>query len=205
MSYERMREYTQQSKCACGRGIVVRTYYSEMDDWNRIRDGYENEEIRCETCKDKYHIESTTRTYSCPSWKGSGIVTNYFLIPNGKTLHLTCKTTREFNYCFKNNCVSDYTLENLKAVISDMKTSKYSTRLLLDNSKEIVKKYQQFYKKKSLPAIIEVLQECVDNYNSFEWAYEKTQEYNKKLQQEIDENQKIINDTLAESYPLEFK
>jgi len=204
MSYERMREDIQQSKCACGNGLVVRTYYSEMDDWNRTRDGYEKEEIKCDACKAKYHIESTSKTYSCPRWKGSGIFTDYFLVPNGKTLHLKCKTTRNFNYCFKNNCVSDYTLDALKAVTSDMKVNKYSTRLSLADSKEIVRNYQRFYRKKSLPAIIEILQECIENYDSFEWTYDKTQEYNKKLQKELNENDKIISDTLADSYPLEF-
>ena len=64
--------------------------------------------------------------------------------------------------------------------------------------------YYQSYKKKSLPAIIDILQECVDNYYSFEWTFEKKQEYDKELEKEIEERHKIIDKVLSESFPLEF-
>ena len=88
---------------------------------------------------------------------------------------------------------------------ADMKENKYSTRLTLDSSKEIVGRYYRSYKKKSLPAIITILQECVDNYSSYEWTYEKMQEYKKALQKETDEHNRIIKEVLSESYPLDFK
>lgn len=205
MSYERMREDLQQATCACGRGKVIRTYYYEMDDWNRTRDGYEGEEINCDACKTKYHIESTEQHYSCPKWKGDGIVTNFFLVPNGKTLHPAYKNSVHFSYQFKDRCVSDFPLDTLNDVLIDMRENKYSTRLSLEASKKIVKMYYQSYKKKSLPAIIGILQACVDNYYSFEWTYEKKQEYDKELQKEIEERHKMIDEVLSESYPLNFK
>ena len=205
MSYERMREELQKATCACGKGTVVRTYYYDMNDWNQTREGYTDEEIQCPACQEKYHIESTTRHYNCPRWDGDGIITDYFLVPIGKTLHLQSKVSRSFSYRFDDCCVSDYPLDTLNAVIADMKENKYSTRLTLDSSKEIVGRYYRSYKKKSLPAIITILQECVDNYSSYEWTYEKMQEYKKALQKETDEHNRIIKEVLSESYPLDFK
>lgn len=205
MSYDRMREYLQQAPCACGKGIVVRTYYYEMNDWNQTREGYDNYHIQCDDCKSKYHIETTPSHYNCPRWDVDGIITDSFLVPLGKTLHLKSKLSRSFSYRFNDCCVSDYPLDVIKTVIADMKENKYSTRLTLDASKEIVDRYFRSYKKKSLPAIINILQECVDNYSSYEWTYEKMQEYKKELQKETDEHNRIIKKILSESFPLNFK
>ena len=205
MSYERMHEYLQQTPCACGKGTVVRTYYYEMNDWSQTHEGYENWNIQCANCKLKYHIETITRHFNCPSWEGDGIITDSFLVPFGKTLHLKSKFNRSFSYRFNDCCVSDYPLEVLKTVIADMKENKYSTRLTLDSSKRIVNRYFHFYKKRSLPAIINILQECVDNYSSYEWTYEKEQEYKRALQKETAEHNQIIKKVLSESFPLDFK
>lgn len=82
MSWDRY-EFDEQSSCACGKGIVVKHCYREDDDWNRSREGCTGIDIQCHECKSKYHYDSITRHYCCPSWKGDGVYTSEYLVPNG--------------------------------------------------------------------------------------------------------------------------
>lgn len=101
--------------------------------------------------------------------------------------------------------MSSFEKDNLHAIIYDMTTNKYSTRLKLTGSKSIVDLYYRWYHKRSLPNIIILLKKCVCNYNSYEWTFDKMQEFKIKEQQRINANIKIINDTISQSYKLEFK
>lgn len=205
MSYETMRDELQKAPCACGKGFVVRRYYFAMNDWNQTREGYTDQEIKCDICKAKYHIEETTKHYFCPPWKGDGNVTNFYLVPNGDTLHPDRKYARTFSYAFDDTCVADYPVQVLQDVIKDMKNNKYSTRLKLEASQKIVDKYYRHYKKRSLPPIISALQNCVDNYDSYEWTYDKMQEYLKLQKEEAEKNDKYVADVLKKSFPLDFE
>ena len=53
--------------------------------------------------------------------------------------------------------------------------------------------------------IIAMLQDCVSNYNSYEWTYKKMQTYKLEEKKKIDENNSVINEVLKEAYPLNFK
>ena len=81
-------------------------------------------------------------------------------------------------------------------VIEDMSINKYSTRLTLDDSRDIVNLYYRTYRKRSLPNIIELLQKCKSDYNSYEWTFEKIQKYKIEEQQRIETNTQLINDTI---------
>ncbi len=89
-------------------------------------------------------------------------------------------------------------------VIEDMSINKYSTRLTLDDSRDIVNLYYRTYRKRSLPNIIELLQKCKSDYNSYEWTFEKIQKYKIEEQQRIETNTQLINDTISKSYKLDF-
>lgn len=193
MSYDRMREETQTATCACGGGTVTRIWYYEMNDWNQTREGYSDFEIHCDACKNKYHTEY------CYHGKS-----DYYLVPNGKTTHHTADILH-FNFRLKEKLVANYPLEDLKLAIKDMISSRYSTRLSESVSKSILSDYYCYYKKKSLPPIIEMLQDCATNYDSYEWTYEKMQAYKLEEKKKIDENNKVINEVLKESYPLDFE
>lgn len=205
MSYERIQDKIESAVCACGKGKVIRHYYFDMNDWNQIRDGYYGEEIQCNECKKKYHIESISKSYTCPKWEGDGVVTTYYLVPNGKSLYRTHNYETPFGHQFSDSCVSDYKIEILESVVKDMVDNKYSTRLTQDASIEIFNRYYSLYKKKRLKPIISILQNCIDNYNSYEWTYDKAQAYKKKMQQVIETEDETIRKTFSESYTLNFE
>ncbi|MCI8427083.1 MAG: hypothetical protein HFJ03_06065 [Lachnospira sp.] len=85
-----------------------------------------------------------------------------------------------------------------------MSINKYSTRLTLDDSRDIVNLYYRTYRKRSVPNIIELLQKCKSDYNSYEWTFEKIQKYKIEEQQRIETNTQLINDTISKSYKLDF-
>lgn len=86
MSWDTMYDRLERSRCACGKGVAIRHSYMKMDDWNRSEDGYYGEEIQCNDCSKKFHIEHDIKYYLCPSWKSDGISDMSYLIPNGMTL-----------------------------------------------------------------------------------------------------------------------
>lgn len=85
-----------------------------------------------------------------------------------------------------------------------MSINKYSTRLTLNESRDIVNLYYRTYRKRSLPNIIKLLQKCKSNYDSYEWTFEKMQKYKIEEQQRIETNTQIINDTISKSFKLDF-
>lgn len=204
MSYERMYDRIERAVCACGMGEVIHHTYEDMNDWNQTRSGIYGEEILCPACKGKYHIEHITRTFPQPKWDGDGIVTTYYLVPIGKTVNLQTKP-RPHSFTFDQACVAKYTKEELSNVVSDMKESRYSTRLALDDSKKIVSAYERRYKKRGLPQIIAVLEKCIQNYSGYNLTHDSFAELQEMEQARITENQKIIDAVLKESFQLNFK
>ena len=204
MSYETMYDRIETATCACGNGTVTQHSYMEMDDWNRTRSGVYGQEIQCEECKSKYHIEHITKYFFQPKWKGDGTITNYYLVPNGKTAMLNT-STKHFVFNFTENCVAYHTIAELKDIIKDMQTNKFSTRLALSASKEVHKAYYKRYHKKGLPALIYILQDCVLNYDTYEWTYEKLNAFKVEEKMEIEKNSQIIKEVLSESFPIYFK
>lgn len=189
MSWEIMNEWKEQSVCACGKGFVTRICYREGDDWNRFREGNSNWEIECEECSEKYHIEGE------------------YLVPKGKTIDLKTSPEQlpfEYNINFENRAVALFTIEELKSAVEDMKSSKFSTRLSLDISKKLVDMYYRAKKLKKLTTIIDALMYCINNYDDFEWNYDKVKEYRKQEVEEIIENEKVVNKVLSESFKLKY-
>ena len=208
MSWERMYDRKEQAVCACGEGFVERNSYREGDDWNRFREGVENEEIRCDKCAEKYHIEHWIKRYNCMPWEGDGIIDTTYLVPNGKTLNVQTEPKRLPFECFVNfneQAVALYSKEDLQAAIEDMKTNKFSTRLSLETSKELVSAYFKDKKSKKLANIIVALDLCTKNYDNFEWTYVKVKEFRKEEAKLLKENKKELEQTLSESYRLKFE
>ena len=203
MSWDTVYDRLEKSSCACGKGRVIRHSYMRMDDWNRTDDGYYGEEIQCEHCSKKYHIEHYIRHFFCPSWEGDGISDIPFLVPIGMSLKHDV-SPKYFNFGLDEKIVSSYEKRNIQAVIDDMSINRYSTRLILNESRDIVNLYYRTYRKRSLPNIIKLLQKCKSNYDSYEWTFEKMQKYKIEEQQRIETNTQIINDTISKSFKLDF-
>ena len=153
MSWDTVYDRLKKPSCACGKGIVIWHTYMEMNDWNQIRDDYYGEEIQCEHCGRKYHIEHDIKHFICPSWEGDGVRDTTYLIPNGMTLQHDIMP-KHFNFHLDEKVVAFYTKDSLQSVVDDMTTNRYSTRLTLSDSKNIVSLYYPKYRKRSLPNII---------------------------------------------------
>jgi len=203
MSWETMYDRLEQSRCACGKGVVIRHSYMKMDDWNRSESGYYGEKIQCDDCHENYHIEHNMTHYPCFPWKSDGVSDIPYLVPNGMTLKHDM-LQKKFNFSLEERIVSSFEKDNLQKVLDDMIASKYSTQLKLVDSKSIVDLYYQRYLKRSLPKIITFLQECAYNYDSYEWTCEKMKKYKAQEQQRIETNHQIIKDTISQSYRLDF-
>lgn len=208
MSWERMYDREEIAICACGNGFVKRNSYQKDDDWNRYRTGVENERIECGICADKYHIEHLVKHYNCMSWEGDGIVDTTYLVPNGETLNI--KTEPESlpfeNYVFfDKKAVALFTKEELQAAIDDMRNSKFSTRLSLETSQKLVSIHFRDKKSKKLLNVITALEYCIENYDSFEWTYDKVQAFRKEEASMLKNNRKELKQTLTISHELKFK
>ncbi len=198
-------EYDEFSNCACGKGKVVRHMQQRDDDWNRSETRCLGEEIQCVDCAKKYHIEHHIRHYLCKPWKGDGISDRAFLVPNGISIP-SYVGIRSFNFSeIDKEIASMYTLEEINASLNDMLTNKYTTRLKLDCSHSIVRIYNKAHKKKSLSLIVPVLENIIQNYDKYEWTPETIKEYRIRESEEIRENNKAIDETMAKSFELNFR
>lgn len=204
MSWDTMYDDLEKSQCACGNGTVTRYHYSKMDDWNRTRSGYHDEKIQCINCASKYHIEHHVQHHFSLPWKGDGISDTTYLIPNGMTLKHDI-SEKKFGFNLEECIVSSYKKDSLVKIIDDMMRSKYSTRLGLADSNEIVSLYYCKYKKRSLPNIVNLLKQCVFDYSSYEWDFDKMQEYKRQEKKRIEVNTRKIDDTISQSHKLDFQ
>lgn len=190
MSWEKY-SHTYASPCACGAGEVIMIQHMASDDWNRIRGEGVEYEIKCESCKEKYHIAR------------SGY---HYLVPNGIEMPIgkRCRSFYSFYSSVEEEIACSFSQHTLQEVLYDMKTSKYSTRLTLDVSKRIVKMYYHRIKRRSLPEIIQCLEKIVNNYNDYKWNRDKIEEYRKQEQKEIDDIEKKRNAVIQVSFKLNF-
>ena len=203
MSWERF-EHDVWARCACGKGKVIRHLYSKYDDWNRSEHGCISEEIQCDNCKKKFHIEHLIRRYWCPSWVSDGISDRIFLVPNGLKIP---PIMSEKTFYFSNideEIVSKFAFDEIESVIIDMKEKKFSTKLTKEESKGILKIYYKRTKRKSLPPIISSLEQIIQNYEIYDWTPDKINEYRVSEKSAIDNNEKAIKKIIKESYELNF-
>ena len=204
MSWDRI-EYQEAASCACGKGRVIRTAYQEDDDWNRFRSGSFGEEIECSDCSKKYHIEHLVRHFFQYSWDGDGISDTTYLVENGYTLkHKTSVDSIPVNGV-EENIVASFTKDELMQALAEMKSAKFSTKLQLQSSKQIVSLYFKRYKKRSLPRIIEYLQICIDKYESFQWNPDTIKQYHEREKQLAAKGKQKLDEALLHAVKVEWK
>lgn len=186
MSWERDYDKEEFIVCPCGEGKIVRRVYSESNDWGQSESGEYGEQIVCDNCSYLYHVEKLVNYVPAPKWKEDGRRVSYYLVPNGMTLKPQ-KEKRDFYFNFEELVVSNYSIDEIKNVIEDMKTNKYSTRLQNKDSDKIVGWHVRWYKKKNIYDIILKLQKCIEDYDRYEWSKEK---YNAFIEEENSEIEK---------------
>ena len=101
--------------------------------------------------------------------------------------------------------VSRLSLDDINASINDMINNKYSTRVKLESSRLIINEFQWRYKRRSLNIIIPFLEELYQNYNNYEWTFERVEKYKEKEKTIIAENEKTINEAIPKSFELHFR
>lgn len=197
-------EYKEIAPCACGKGMVVRLAYTEEDDWNRSRSGIIGEKIKCENCCAQYHIEHVIRCYPCPKWDGDGVVDKAYLVPN--SIYIPAKISeKRFDFSIDEQIVSTFSYEEIYAARADMIKNRYSTRLELESSREIVSIYEKRYKKKKLVPIVDMLSCIEQRYDEYGWTQEKLAAYREEEKEMIGANEREIATAIAQSIPLEFR
>ena len=203
MSWDKY-EYLKKYKCPCGNGVVELHFERLDDDWNRTEIHYEGAKILCHVCKNKYHVEALTRYYSCPSWIRDGHSTSYYMISNGMKIPKVITKKSDFAYFnnLKEEIINKVTKQDLIDVIADMEKNRYSTRIDLANSKQIVRIFYKQEKHKSLKTILPVLQELLSTYDEYKWNPETIASDRKNEKHMIEENEKHISDVLSKSYEL---
>lgn len=202
MSWERF-DHKMSTVCACGKGKVIIHFYTESDDWNRSREGIISEEICCDNCKTKFHIEHYVKT-NFNSKEGYVTYKKIYLVPNGKTIHLNI-SPKDFHFRVDEEIVSRYSLDEIIQAKTDMQQNKFSTRLQLDISKNIVSLYYNYHRKKRLGNIINMLQSIEDNYNQYKWTPSTLKQFRNQEKIEIEKNSKQIESVLNQSYEVKFK
>lgn len=200
MSWERT-EYKEVAPCACGKGTVVRLTYTEDDDWNRIRSGIISEKIECENCRIQYHIEHINQNCSCPNWE---IGVRTYLVPNSICFPVRIYE-KHFHFNIDEKIVSTYSSDEIRTVIADMIKNKYSTRLELKSSLEIVLLYESHYNKRRLVPIIDMLKKIEWQYDTYEWTSEKMKAYRKEEKERIQTNEQKITKAIDQSILLDFR
>ena len=203
MSWDRI-EHKEIAKCACGNGYLHRVAYTEADDWNRIRSGCYDETIQCDQCKNKYHIEHLIRHCFQPKWVGDGVIDKTYLVPNGQTLQYKTEVEKLFLE-FDESLVASYSKEELLIALEEMMSVKYSTHLKNRISIDIVNRYYKKYKKKSLRQISDLVSQCLDCYDDYQWNKESANRYYEDQQHLINKNKQLIEQTLKNSIEIDWK
>ena len=161
------------------------------------------EEICCDNCKTKFHIEHYVQTHF-NSKEGYVTYKKIYLVPNGKTIHLNI-SPKDFHFRVDEEIVSRYSLDEIIQAKTDMQQNKFSTRLQLDISKNIVSLYYNYHRKKRLGNIINMLQSIEDNYNQYKWTPSTLKQFRNQEKIEIEKNSKQIESVLNQSYEVKFK
>ena len=82
--------------------------------------------------------------------------------------------------------------------------NRYTTRLRLSVSKQIVSVYYKRFKRKDLSLIVPILNKIITNYDSFEWTFDKIAEFRQKEKEAILENNKAIKLAISNAFELNF-
>lgn len=207
MSWEVISDNKEKAVCACGKGFAVRNVCKRADDWNRFDERIYGEGIECPECAKKYHIEHVVKHYNCMRWDGDGIVDTTYLVPNNMTLKIQTEPERlpyENTIRFNDRAVALYSKDELIAARNDMEVSKFSTRLTLAASRDLVSMYNREKKSKKLANVMDAIDYCVENYDSFEWTYPKIKAFREKEAGILEENKDRLAQALAVSLRLEF-
>ena len=191
MGWDRI-EYQESAPCACGKGRLTRTTYREEDDWSCSRSGSSEETIECHECAQKYHIEHLIRHFFQPKWEGNGTSDTTYLVENGYSIQHKTSVQKLYFCRLEDEIVAKYTKDELLQVIEEMSLVRFSTRLQLRSSLEIVSLYSKRYKKKSLQPIMAFLKDCVDRYDTFEWNPVTVEAYYADEKRLADEGQKRL-------------
>ena len=204
MSWDRINT-DKYSNCACGQGRVIKHCWQEYDDWNRSRNGVLGYDIECPNCKNNYHISSITRHYACPSWKSDGISTDEYLVPNGIVLPKVITPTIIQTPSADAEIVSLYSADTITDVIDDMENNRYSTRVCLRESKDIINICNKRLQTKSLNKIVPYLKEILDKYDTYKWNPVTIAEYKRIEQTQIQNNENEIARVVSKSVLLDFQ
>lgn len=167
MSWDRF-ERDEYSSCACGRGKIIKHSWQADNDWNRSESGVSGYDIECSNCKNKYHIGYIERHRSCPSWIGDGTSREEYLVPDGLDLPKVITSSYIQFYSADAEIVSKYSKDTIADVIDDMNLNKYSTRVQLRESKDIIHICNKRLHTKSTTRIIPVLFEILSKYDTSE-------------------------------------
>ena len=100
--------------------------------------------------------------------------------------------------------VASFPLDDIKAAANDMIVNRYTTRLRLSVSKQIVSVYYKRFKRKDLSLIVPILNKIITNYDSFEWTFDKIAEFRQKEKEAILENNKAIKLAISNAFELNF-
>ncbi len=197
-----MWDRTYRASCACGKGYVEYHEYSEMNDWNQSREGTYGDRIECDACRSKYHIE--TRSWSYYKHRGDyGTVEIKYLVPIGESINMKPEISLP-SLSFEEEIVASYTQKELSDALTDMKDSKYSTRVKNEVSKDIITRYERRHKKRSLYPIVELLEKLVNKYGTFTWTNDKYVAQKISVQAENDRINKLNEEVEKRSFRLEF-
>lgn len=101
--------------------------------------------------------------------------------------------------------VSQFSLTEISAAKSDMLKNKYSTRLELQISRDIVELFFKEYKRRSLPPIIALLKDIENNYGHYEWTSERLKKYRNNEENQIAERKQAIANIIEKSIELSFR
>lgn len=203
MPYDRMYDRLEVAKCACGCGRVVRHSYKDMNDWNQCRYGCYGETIECVNCEAIYHVEHYIQHFIVPRWVGNGVSDTPYLVPNGLTLQHDVRK-RRFGFTLLQEVISTYSKCEIESMIDDMRVNKYSTRVSLSISRDVVNRYYRWFKKRNLQDVIVFLQDCLHDYDVQEWTAEKMRDFKRAESQRIAENKRLISDVISKSFELVF-
>lgn len=198
-----MEYYDEEAVCACRKGIVTRRCYVDENDWS-TKYRYTAGDILCPECKKKYHAESITRKGFVYPWEGSPFYTEEYLVPNGMEVPEMVVERFSFGCGVKEKIVNISTKQELMDVIRDMEHSKYSTRIALQKSKEIVDICRKELKIQSLKKIIPMLQDILNHYDEYEWNPDTIKAFKEEESKIIRKYKEDIKKIISLSYKLDF-
>lgn len=191
MSWEIMSTRVLHADCACGKGYVERVECSEMDDWNRVRDGVLSCKLCCDVCSQTYHLESG------------------YLVPNGLTLDVPVdypyphSSFNEFDIVYA--IVNRFSVDTLRACVDEFARVHFSTRVESDAGKCVVRLYFNRYNRRGLKIISSFLSGIIDNYDELSSCVVWLNSEKSKYDAAVRFRDAVVNDVKSQSFCLHFE